>query len=306
MAEIASHQPDRAGKLPSFADLPSHRLFAEAIPDILYHYTSLEGAFGILTSRQIWLTKIQHLNDAAELRYAVELFRRRAGSHPAGTTRGMRQLLIEAAEQLGSYLNVNICLASFCIDGDLLSQWRAYAAAANGVAFGFSRGFLAYLSNRQEFQIWKCLYSPEQHGRIIDELIELLLRLRDSSAWDGHANSGNGNGVLWRCFTTIFLQVAPVLKHPSFHEEREWRLISAPVPMQHPDYGVVLAGSRLRPTFRVPFPRDEDGGCRVLVETSIGPSADAALVLDSLATLATTQGHRDLQLNISRIPYRAI
>lgn len=301
-------RPERPSRhaLPSFADLPSHRLFAEPIPEILYHYTSLEGAFGILTSRQIWLTKIQHMNDAAELRYAVELFRRRVESYPAGMGRGARQILMEAAEQLGSYLNVNICLSSFCIDGDLLSQWRAYAAAANGVALGFSRDFLAYLSTRQEFQIWKCLYSPEQHEKIVDELIELLLRLHDEPQWSGPSPGGNGNGELWRCFTTVFLQVAPVLKHPSFHEEREWRLISAPVPMQHPDYGVVLAGSRLRPTFRLPFPRDEDGHCHVLVEANIGPSADSALVRDSLATLSATQGHRDLQLNVSRIPYRAI
>ena len=296
--------PDRHGTRPSFADLPSHRLFAEPIPDILYHYTSLEGAFGILTSGQIWLTKIQHMNDAAELRYAVELFRRRAESYPGDTRDGMRELLMEATERLGTYLNVNICLASFCIDGDLLSQWRAYATTANGVALGFSRDFLAYLATRQEFQIWKCLYSPEQHERIIDELIDLLLRLHGEPQWSRQPPYGNGE--LWRSFTTVFLQVAPVLKHPSFHEEREWRLISAPVPMRHPDYGVALAGSRLRPTFRVPFPRDEDGHCRVLVEANIGPSADSALMLDSLATLSATQGHRDLKLAVSRIPYRAI
>lgn len=128
--------------LPSFSNLPSHRLFAAAIPDVLFHYTNLEGAHGILTSKQIWLTKIQHLNDAVELRYAVELFRHRAQDWPGDLPAEAHPFVMETAHRIGSFLNANICLASFCTDGDLLSQWRAYSAAANGVSLAFSSDFL--------------------------------------------------------------------------------------------------------------------------------------------------------------------
>lgn len=288
--------------LASFSSLPSHRLFAQAIPDMLFHYTNLEGAHGILTSRQIWLTKIQHLNDAAELRYALELFRGRVETWPGNLPDDARHFLLETARQLGSFLNANICLASFCTEGDLLSQWRAYSAAANGVSLAFSGAFLRQLSRHENFHIWKCLYSRDQHDRVIEDMIMLLLDLHRT----GPARRLMAPQDLMRHFSTVFLQVAPVLKHPSFHEEKEWRIISAPVPADAPDYHVLLAGSRLRPTYQLRFPIDEDGACRVLVGAHTGPSADTALMLDALSLLAGLHGHVDLQARPSRIPYRAV
>ena len=285
--------------LPSFSSLPSHRLFAEATPDVLFHYTDLEGAHGILTSRQIWLTKIQHLNDAAELRYALELLRARAQDWPGDLPRAARDFLLETARQLDSFLNANICLASFCTEGDLLSQWRAYSAAANGVSLAFAGDFLRQLSQHEHFHIWKCLYRRDQHDQVIDDLIALLLELyRGAQALPPEE--------LMRQFSIVFLQVAPVLKHPSFHEEKEWRIISAPVPAGAADYHVLLAGSRLRPTYQLRFPLAEDGACRVLVGACTGPSADTPLMLDALSLLAGLHGHADLQVQPSRIPFRAV
>lgn len=284
--------------LPSFSRLPSHRLFAEPVPDVLFHYTNLEGAHGILTSKQIWLTKIQHLNDAAELRYALELFRSRAEAWPGALPRAARDFLLETARQLGSFLNANICLASFCIEGDLLSQWRAYSAAANGVSLAFSGDFLRQLSQHEHFHIWKCLYRRDEHDRVIDDLIGLLLDL--------YRSGGEPPEELMSHFSIIFLQVAPVLKHPSFHEEKEWRIISAPVPAGNENYHVLLAGSRLRPTYQLRFPLAADGSCRVVVGAHTGPSADTALMVDALSLLAGLHGHAGLQVQPSRIPYRAV
>jgi hypothetical protein len=286
--------------LPSFSSLPSHRLFAEAIPEMLFHYTNLEGAHGILTSKQIWLTKIQHLNDAAELRYALELFRARVQDWSGDLPRAARDFLLETARQLDSFLNANICLASFCTEGDLLSQWRAYSAAANGVSLAFAGGFLRQLSQHENFHIWKCLYRRDQHNQVIEDLIALLLDLYH----DG--GESRARDELMRHFSIVFLQVAPVLKHPSFHEEKEWRIISAPVPAGAADYHVLLAGSRLRPTYQLRFPLAEDGTCRVLVGACTGPSADTALMLDALSLLAGLHGHADLRVQPSRIPFRAV
>ena len=284
----------------SFRSLPSQRLFAQAIPDALFHYTTLEGAHGILTSKQIWLTKIQHLNDAAELRYALDLFRMRAQDWPGDLPRATRDFLLETAHRLGSFLNANICLASFCTEGDLLSQWRAYSAAANGVSLAFSGAFLRQLSQHEHFHIWKCLYRRDEHDQVIDDLIAMLL---DACRTAGSRQSAED---LMLGFSTVFLQVAPVLKHPSFHEEKEWRIITAPVPAGAADYHVVLAGWRLRPTFRLRFPLAGDGSCRVVVGACTGPSTDAALMVDALTLLAGLHGHVGLEVRPSGIPYRAV
>jgi len=43
-------------------------------PDIIFHYTSLEGLLGIIKSKSIWATNVFYLNDASELNYSRKLF----------------------------------------------------------------------------------------------------------------------------------------------------------------------------------------------------------------------------------------
>src|ERR1700722_14019362 len=46
-------------------------------PAIIYHYTSQEGLLGIFQQKVLWVSSIRHLNDAAEVGFAVELMRER-------------------------------------------------------------------------------------------------------------------------------------------------------------------------------------------------------------------------------------
>lgn len=41
---------------------------------ILYHYTSVEGIFGILNNNKIWATNMFFLNDISEFKYTFDLF----------------------------------------------------------------------------------------------------------------------------------------------------------------------------------------------------------------------------------------
>ncbi len=43
-------------------------------PDVLYHYTSVSGFFGIIKSQSIWLSDISKSNDSLELRYFLDEF----------------------------------------------------------------------------------------------------------------------------------------------------------------------------------------------------------------------------------------
>ena len=47
---------------------------ADEVP-FLYHYTSLKGLRGILSTRQIWATDILYLNDSAEFIFTINLLR---------------------------------------------------------------------------------------------------------------------------------------------------------------------------------------------------------------------------------------
>ena len=103
----------------SYSDLPSHGWFAQDPPPELYHYTALQGAYGIITTKQLWLTKIQHMNDVTELRYAIDLFQNIVKSWPGTLDSEERAFIDKVAHQLGSFAGTNVCVASFCADGDL-------------------------------------------------------------------------------------------------------------------------------------------------------------------------------------------
>jgi len=287
-------------------DLPSHELFARTPPAELYHYTTLQGAYGIITSKQLWLTKIQHLNDVSELRHAIELFRETVKNWRGTITTDERSFIDRVAHQLGSFTETNICVASFCEDGDLLSQWRGYGAGATGIALGFSGAYLKTLSNRGFLNCWKCIYERRDHQIIIGELVDMALccfRMREDLPSDAAKEKFADNIVGY--FNTTFLRVAPVLKDPNFREEQEWRIITTPQKSTHDNFDVVFAGSRLLPIFRLEFPTKKEDEPDVLGAIRIGPTANADLTSNALFTLLTKHGYTGCSIQPSLIPYRA-
>ncbi len=43
------------------------------LPEHLYHYTSIHGLHGILTSRFLWASEIHFLNDTQEFKYSFRI-----------------------------------------------------------------------------------------------------------------------------------------------------------------------------------------------------------------------------------------
>ncbi|MGW3911150.1 DUF2971 domain-containing protein [Streptomyces sp. NPDC005070] len=64
---------------------------SEKDPDVVYHYTNVEGLRGILWSRALWASDVEFLNDAQELTYArkyLEYFLRYDADSAAPSTEG--------------------------------------------------------------------------------------------------------------------------------------------------------------------------------------------------------------------------
>src|SRR5438034_9907722 len=122
----------------SIANLPSRAAFESAPPPHLFHYTDLEAVKGIFTSKSLWLSKFTSTNEISEIRLAIQHFQAFVEKEARDVAGGEAELLREAAWQLESYRRTNICLASFCEENDLLSQWRSYGNDGRGIALGFS------------------------------------------------------------------------------------------------------------------------------------------------------------------------
>jgi hypothetical protein len=195
------------------------------MPEILYHYTTAGGLFGILQHKSIWATDARFLNDAQEIIYALddtcEYLEERLSGESIGTPQ--HAVIGTAIEMLKEPdLPAAIYLSCFCEDGDLLSQWRGYAAG-QGYAIGFDAQELAaahaFHHNRpQKVQLIPVTYGLEQERERLRAIISSV-DLGSSDVRDAVADH------------FIVQNILPLLasvKHPSFREEQEWRLVCVP------------------------------------------------------------------------------
>jgi hypothetical protein len=164
-----------------------------------------------------------------------------------GLDQGATHRLQDAVSGLEQVIDgLGFCLSE---DGDLLSQWRGYAADATGVSIGFSKDYLEQFPNasrapeKSSFTLQRVEYDLEIQESLIEPTYRKLKELINEGAFKfsgkrmlldarsddeverdnkkiTHAFSQLSMTVL-TLFTKLFL-----LKTSAFREEREWRLIS--------------------------------------------------------------------------------
>jgi hypothetical protein len=284
---------DQLATRPAFeADPPAH----------LFHYTDLEGVKGIFTSRTLWMSKFTASNDISEILLAIEHFQGFVGRKADEFTRDEGDFLREAADQLESFRRTNVCLASFCEQHDLLSQWRSYGNDGRGIALGFNSARLVELAKRNGLRLLRCVYDPAAHERIASDLVTLLL----GSFRSARPATPEERRSLISQFNSTFLLVAPVIKDHRFAEEQEWRLVSNPVPFDHPGMIAVLKGNQASVKLTVKLSVDSEAMSNMIPRVTIGPTLDPHNVSDAIDVLSQRNGFHISDIGISEIPYRRI
>jgi hypothetical protein len=195
-------------------------------PELVYHYTTASGLLGIISTRKLWMTDIEFMNDAAELAYArpvvLDSLRARAdeiAQPDEESADGMRAAALRNAagelEQLPPTYHVYaVC---FCQEGDLLSQWRAYGRDG-GYAIGFRTERLLEVSGSQD----SIRFARVSYG--LDNARSRLHSMLNEVAQPVAGFPGaTGNIRLME----LVLPTVAAIKDPTFAEEQEWRLLSA-------------------------------------------------------------------------------
>ena len=283
-------------------NLPSRRAFEGRPPAHLFHYTDLEGVKGIFTSRTLWLSKFTASNDISEILLAIEHFQGFVERKADEFTQDEGDFLREAADQLESFRRTNVCLASFCEQHDLLSQWRSYGNDGRGIALGFNSAKLVELAGRNGLRLLRCVYDPAAHERIASDLVGLLL---GSYRCAPPATAEERRNLIGQ-FNSTFLLVAPVIKDHRFAEEQEWRLVSNPVPFDHPGMIAVLKGNQASVKLTVKLTGDSEAMSNMIPRVTIGPTLDPHNVSDAIDVLSQRNGFHISDIGISEIPYRRI
>jgi len=179
-------------------------------PNTLYHYTNSNALVDIIKSRKIRLSAPWHLNDPREGEDFEALLNEYVSAKRTGDEKA--KMAMESLKSLHSYV------ACFSEDGDLLSQWRAYAQNGEGVSIGLDREHL-----------FKCLANQSEMVARPVEYADTLEHL-------------HLNGETYTAFSTILTHgAAPsksviqtlakirwAIKRKAYQEEMEHRLIFSP------------------------------------------------------------------------------
>lgn len=213
------------GRLP-FIDA----LLSESAPDHLFHYTDGAGFLGILDSKELWAGRAADLNDSKEQEYAFDLARLLIDNWlevQPPTDERLRDLLDLARG--GIYeTNRQVYTVSLSAERDVLSQWRAYCPRSGGIALGLPAEHLKRAAGDQGFYLARCIYDWGAQQQLVGEIVRSHVNDFERQLTAETSLGELEMTAVARRIGADLAQYGPLLKHASFSEEREWRLVSAP------------------------------------------------------------------------------
>jgi len=284
-------------------------LYAEQPRDILYHYTSLEGVMGIVESRSLRATDIRFFNDYAEMRSTADHLRSAIAQRMGDAKRNAR-LFVQLQDWLSHRIAAGhmLYVACFTTNGNLLSQWRSYCPTAKGVSLGFRPEKICSSATQQSFRIGKCVYDPQVQQRFAATILDVIEDIAERKGETRDPCKRHPSQSFHDVFEEVevdLLGAAALLKHPSFHEEQEWRAVS-PVMTNYVDAPIEYREGRsmLLPFMRFALPEAADR--RLDVEhVFLGPTPSVNNSMTSLSRYLSKNGASPRRgLAYCQIPYR--
>ncbi|SRR6056297_396645 len=284
-------------------DALTRQLFSARPRETLYHYTTLTGLQGIVGSAELRASDIRYMNDSTELRHTLELLNQQITRRIlAGVDNP--ELLNALLDWLSHRIVSGPMLfgASFRANGNLLSQWRGYSVHGKGVSMGMSPEQILSRAAAQSFEVTRCIYDRSEQERLINSIVDAVESLAAEHDMQELVNGEPWQGLFQRIEGDL-LRIAAVLKHPTFEEEQEWRIIS-PVMHRLTDRVEFREGiSMLIPYFNFDL-RDEAGRLR-LEHVYLGPTSNTDLSMNSLALYLEQRGASPRRgITYCDIPYR--
>lgn len=295
------------------------------------HYTSADTALKILRSERILLRNSSLMNDFSEVRHGLECLRAAQASPVGQRLRAALALVyIDLPEILDQNFDAQVLdvLAETYLTSlsehdaghedafGRLSMWRAYAPK-DGVAFILNNTPFLSESNALNAYSSPVVYAtPADYLALFDEFvasieanIEVLKQL---------------GAELVHEMTMLAMRFAvQSTKHPSFREEREWRVLYAPtilqrrgqmtpVQLQRIPTEILSLGGVPQRVYAVPFrdyPEEGFAGATtsaLLDRVLIGPSRDAHMIAQALVAELSRLGvpNAASRVVITNVPLR--
>ena len=280
-------------------------------PPALYHYTTGNGLIEIIKSGELWSTQVNCLNDASEFLYTMARLQERAETLLASTqTPDIKFLLETIITGLKRPLRGLLpwFVACFTEDGDDLSQWRGYGGGEGGYSIEFDAVYLRNMPHLKQVLLGKIEYDEVKQNAFFDDLLKHTI----SFFLDGIEKQRAPTIEEWSkeflaCWSLYIEFFAPLIKHPKFMEEREWRLLYALDAEAIPRMRYLQRSSML--TKHVPIRlMMKCGNPRLpLKSVVVGPCRHIDISRRSVGDLLRTCGYSgSVSIFPTKIPYQAV
>jgi hypothetical protein len=272
---------------------------------------SVGTLLSVLKSKVLWASDIRFLNDGAEFQHGLEVVLNEVEASFGGVDDRRRPLLERLPWALQQAATKPVYATSFSAQGDLLSQWRAYCPPARGVALGLDAEALAAATAHTSFRLAICVYDAELQRQLVRDILDQAIKqdIETDVETDSH--------VLAR----DLIELAVCLKHPSFVEEQEWRIVSTPwatgefdLPLRFREGRSSLVPYVEFPIFGAEVPPEyghlkdllaEDAPRRVLTAVVIGPTPFPDLSREAVTSLLDGHGLLEgVEVALSETPFR--
>ncbi|MRX07307.1 DUF2971 domain-containing protein [Pseudoduganella sp. FT25W] len=264
----------------------------------LYHYTSLSSLVGIATRRELWASHVYYLNDSKEIIHACELLDRTLDDQSILDPDLRRSNFFEHLRRWVGELKgrrFHLFVFSLSEERSLLSQWRSYTTHGKGVSIEFSTGLVKQLAQDNKLRLGRCLYHESEHHELLANVVQYLL-----DRFENCPNIGDDYleyAQLFEDYHDTVLSALYLIKHGSFSEEKEWRLIMSS------EFAYPQVSYREGATMMIPYVALKIGPGRVFNSILLGPCENIELALYSMTGFL---GRHEICKAVapSYIPYR--
>lgn len=290
----------------------------------VYHYTSLNGLISIIENQTIYCTNLDYLNDKKEFKHGVSLILRVIDR--LKQEKYELDILDKVEQNIDTINKSERYVTCFSKNGDLLSQWRAYANQGKGVAIGFDFMKFKYSIN-QIISGRHIDYDEHYQQQVIEELIKVIIEFFKSRKeiidWQDFGFERLVNTIIIEFLQNI---IASYKSH-SFQEEQEYRFeyeIDGTMIKRGKEEifyrasdTLIIPYIKLKAKYRM-FLEDKEKGKYdnygayptfsidklPINEIVIGPSLDFDLVKRGIEELLHKFEYMDVKMIKSEIPYR--
>ncbi|HEX3487546.1 MAG TPA: DUF2971 domain-containing protein [Micropepsaceae bacterium] len=279
------------------------------LPTSLYHYTDGSGLIGILREQRMHATHVAYLNDVSEIRHSIEKLQSELRQlYERASDPDEKEFFHLGVRLLDLPLNdhaelAQIWVVCFSSEQNQLSQWRAYG----GYCIEFNARELLQAARQQGYALASCIYDSDDQTQLIRSAAGKMAEIysRRKSGFEPTKRHIYGHKLFQEMMHHLSW-LAPLLKHPTFREENEWRIYK-----RRPDgdsSGIEFTSRHSMITGHIAVDLRRQIGTGLLLPVTkilVGPGRNVSLSCVAISAMLNQIGYTNIEVIDCKVPFRA-